>query len=125
MSNPGRPLSPHISIYRWPITMALSILHRATGIALSAGFVVLVAWLMVAATGSEAYASYAAVMGSLFGKLLLIGWSFAFFYHVSNGVRHLVWDTGRGFEKSQANSSSWVVLLSAAILTAVFWGLAS
>ncbi|MGB5255668.1 MAG: succinate dehydrogenase, cytochrome b556 subunit [Woeseiaceae bacterium] len=125
MSNPGRPLSPHISIYRWPITMALSILHRATGIALSAGFVVLVAWLMVAATGSEAYASYAAVMGSLFGKLLLIGWSFAFFYHVSNGVRHLVWDTGRGFEKSQANSSSWVVLLSAAILTALFWGLAS
>ncbi|MGB5335020.1 MAG: succinate dehydrogenase, cytochrome b556 subunit [Woeseiaceae bacterium] len=125
MSNPGRPLSPHISIYRWPITMALSILHRATGIALSAGFVVLVAWLMVAATGSEAYASYAALMGSLFGKLLLIGWSFAFFYHVSNGVRHLVWDTGRGFEKSQANSSSWVVLLSAAILTAVFWGLAS
>ena len=105
--------------------MALSILHRATGIALSAGFVVLVAWLMVAATGSEAYASYAAVMGSLFGKLLLIGWSFAFFYHLSNGVRHLVWDTGRGFEKSQANSSSWVVLLGAALLTAVFWGLAS
>lgn len=125
MNNQGRPLSPHISIYRWPITMALSILHRATGIALSVGFVVFVVWLFDAAAGPEAYATFAAVMGSMFGKLLLVAWSFAFFYHLSNGVRHLVWDSGRGFEKSQANLSSWMVLLSAAILTAIFWGLAS
>ena len=105
--------------------MALSILHRATGIALSVGFVVFVVWLFDAAAGPEAYATFVAVMGSMFGKLLLVAWSFAFFYHLSNGVRHLVWDSGRGFEKSQANLSSWLVLLSAAILTAVFWGLAS
>jgi len=125
MSNQGRPLSPHLSIYRWPITMALSILHRATGIALSVGFIALVIWLFDAASGPESYAVFEAVMGSMFGKLLLVGWSFAFFYHLCNGVRHLVWDTGRGFEKSQANVSSWLVLVCAAILSAVFWGLAS
>lgn len=104
--------------------MALSILHRATGIAMSLGFVAMVVWLFDAATGPQAYATYASFMGSWFGKLLLVGWSFAFFYHLSNGVRHLVWDTGRGFEKSQANASSWIVLVSAALLSAVFWGLA-
>lgn len=125
MSNQGRPLSPHISIYRWPITMVLSILHRATGIALSVGFIALVAWLFDAASGQESYAVFASFMGSMLGKLLLVGWSFAFFYHLSNGVRHMVWDSGRGFEKSQANFSSWLVLISAAILSAIFWGLAS
>ncbi len=125
MSNHGRPLSPHISIYRWPITMVLSILHRATGIAMSAGLIVLVAWLFDAASGPEAYAVFRSAMGSLFGKLLLIAWSFAFFYHLSNGVRHLVWDTGRGMEKDEANRSSWVVLASTLVLTAVFWWSAS
>jgi succinate dehydrogenase / fumarate reductase cytochrome b subunit len=125
MSNHGRPLSPHISIYRWPITMVLSILHRATGIAMSVGLIVLVAWLFDAASGAEAYAVFQSAMGSLFGKLLLIGWSFAFFYHLCNGVRHLVWDTGRGMEKDEANRSSWVVLVSTLILTAVFWWAAS
>lgn len=124
MSNHGRPLSPHISIYRWPITMVLSILHRATGVALSVGLIVLVAWLFDAASGPEAYAVFQSVMGSLFGKLLFIGWSFAFFYHLCNGVRHLVWDTGRGMEKDEANRSSWVVLVSTLVLTAVFWWVA-
>ena len=121
MSNHGRPLSPHISIYRWPITMVLSILHRATGIAMSLGLIVLVAWLFDAASGPESYAVFQSVMGSLIGKLLLIAWSFAFFYHLSNGVRHLVWDTGRGMEKDEANRSSWVVLVGTLVLTAVFW----
>ena len=125
MSNHGRPLSPHISIYRWPITMVLSILHRATGIAMSVGLIVLVAWLFDAASGPEAYAVFLSVMGSPFGKLLLIAWSLAFFYHLCNGVRHLVWDTGRGMEKNQANRSSWVVLVSTVVLTAVFWWAAS
>ncbi|MGB5722638.1 MAG: succinate dehydrogenase, cytochrome b556 subunit [Woeseiaceae bacterium] len=125
MSNNGRPLSPHISIYRWPITMVLSILHRATGIAMSVGFIVLVAWLFYAASGPEAYAVFQSLMGSFVGKLLLIGWSFAFFYHLCNGVRHLVWDTGRGFEISQANRSSWLVLILSVALTATFWGVAS
>ncbi len=125
MSNHGRPLSPHISIYRWPITMVLSILHRATGIAMSVGLIVLVAWLFDAASGPEAYAVFQSAMGSLLGKLLLIGWSLAFFYHLSNGVRHLLWDTGRGMEKDQANRSSWVVLVGTLVLTALFWWAAS
>lgn len=125
MSNHDRPLSPHISIYRWPITMALSILHRITGVALSLGFVVYVVWLFDAASGPEAYAVFLSAMDSTVGKLLLIGWSFAFFYHLSNGVRHLIWDTGRGLEKEQANLSSWLVLIMAIALTAVFWWVVS
>jgi len=125
MSNYDRPLSPHISIYRWPITMVLSILHRISGIALSVGFVVLVAWLFDAASGPEAYAVFMSVMDSVLGKLLLIGWSFAFFFHLSNGARHLLWDTGRGLEKEQADRSAWLVLIASAALTAVFWWVAS
>ena len=125
MSNYDRPLSPHISIYRWPITMALSILHRITGIGLSVGFIVLVAWLFDAASGPDAYAVFTSVMDTVIGKFLLVAWSFAFFYHLSNGARHLVWDTGRGLEKSQANLSSWLVLVATVVLTAVFWWAAS
>ncbi len=125
MSNIDRPLSPHLSIYRWPITMALSILHRATGIAMSVGFIVLAAWLFDIASGPETYAVFLKYMDTLIGKLLLIGWSFAFFYHLSNGVRHLYWDTGRGLEKEQATRSAWLVLAAAIVLTAVFWWVAS
>lgn len=125
MNNHDRPLSPHISIYRWPITMVLSILHRITGIALSLGFVVFVAWLFDAASGPEAYAVFVNAMDTAIGKLLLIGWSFAFFFHLSNGARHLLWDTGRGLEKSQANRSSWLVLIATVALTAVFWWVAT
>ncbi|MCP5092117.1 MAG: succinate dehydrogenase, cytochrome b556 subunit [Gammaproteobacteria bacterium] len=125
MSNHDRPLSPHLSIYRWPITMALSILHRMTGVALSLGFVVFVLWLFDAASGPDAYAVFMSVMGSFVGKLLLIGWSFAFFYHLSNGARHLLWDTGRGLEKEQADRSAWLVLITATALTAVFWWVAA
>ncbi len=125
MSNHDRPLSPHISVYRWPVSMALSILHRVTGVALSVGFVVLVTWLFDAASGPDAYGVFMSVMDSLVGKLLLIGWSLAFFYHLSNGARHLLWDTGRGLEMDQVNLSSWLVLASAIGLTAVFWWIAS
>lgn len=121
MSNNGRPLSPHISIYRWPITMTMSILHRATGVAMSVGFIVLVAWLFDAASGAGAYAIFLSYMDTTIGKLLLVGWSFAFFFHLSNGVRHLVWDSGRGFEKATANASAWFVLLLAIVMTILFW----
>ncbi len=121
MSKSDRPLSPHLSIYRWPITMTLSILHRGTGVAMSLGFVVLVAWLFDAAAGEEAYAVFVRAMGSTIGVLMLIGWSFAFFFHLSNGVRHLFWDTGRGFEMQQANASAWLVLVASTVLTAGFW----
>lgn len=123
MSNNDRPLSPHLSIYRWPITMTLSILHRATGLALSVGLVVFVAWLFSAAAGDTLYATVQSALASTLGTVCLVGWSFAFFFHLSNGIRHLVWDVGFGFEKHQANASAWFVLLLALALTAVFWGL--
>ena len=121
MSKSDRPLSPHLSIYRWPITMTLSILHRATGVAMSLGLVVLAYWLWTVSSGSADYARFNELTSTLVGQLLLIGWSFAFFYHFANGVRHLVWDTGRGFEKHQANASAWFVLLLSVGMTAVYW----
>jgi succinate dehydrogenase / fumarate reductase cytochrome b subunit len=123
MSNNGRPLSPHLSIYRWPITMTLSILHRATGLALSVGLVVLVGWLFSAASGFESYSFVVSALDSTLGRVCLAGWSFAFFFHLANGIRHLVWDAGFGFEKRQANASAWFVLLLALVLTTLFWAL--
>jgi succinate dehydrogenase / fumarate reductase cytochrome b subunit len=123
MKQPDRPLSPHLSIYRWPITMALSILHRATGVANAVGLLVLAAWLIQAAGGEASYTAFTGVMGSWFGLLVLAGFSFSFFYHLCNGIRHLVWDAGRGFEKQQANMSSYIVIASAFVLTLLFWGM--
>jgi len=125
MNNHDRPLSPHISIYRWPVTMVTSILHRATGLAMAAGFIVLVSWLFDAASGPAMYEKFLGVMDSTIGIVLLVGWSFAFFYHLANGIRHLVWDTGRGFEKEHATASAWVVIAVSVILTAAFWWVAS
>ena len=105
--------------------MTLSILHRVTGVGLSVGFVVWAAWLFGAASGIEAYTGFIAMMGTVVGKVLLVGWSFAFFFHLSNGIRHLVWDIGRGFEMSQANASAWFVLLTSVVLTGLFWWLQS
>ena len=105
--------------------MTLSILHRATGVAMSIGLVLLAVWLTSAAAGAERYAEFSALMSTLPGRLLLIGWSFAFFYHLANGIRHLVWDTGRGFEKHQANASAWFVIILAVVVTVVFWILLS
>ena len=102
--------------------MALSILHRATGVANAVGLLVLAAWLIQAAGGEASYATFTTAMGSVPGLLILAGFSFSFFYHLCNGVRHLVWDAGRGFEKHQANRSAYVVILAALALTAAFWG---
>lgn len=121
MNNAGRPLSPHLSVYRWPITMGLSILHRITGVALSVGLIVFAWWLIAASEGVGAYGVFAGVMDSLPGRLLLIGWTYAFFYHLSNGVRHLFWDAGIGFEIRHANASSWVVIAASVILTLALW----
>jgi len=125
MNNNDRPLSPHLSIYRWPITMATSILHRATGVGLAVGFVVFAAWLFGAASGPNAYSTFLGAMESTVGCVLLIGWSYAFFYHLCNGIRHLVWDTGRGLEKEQATASAWFVIVASVVLTAAFWWVAS
>jgi len=124
MNNNDRPLSPHLSVYRWPVTMVTSILHRATGIAMAVGFLVLVGWLFDAASGPEVYDKFLGVMNTTIGWVLLVGWSFAFFYHLANGIRHLVWDTGRGLEKEQATASAWFVIAASIVLTAIFWWIA-
>lgn len=103
--------------------MALSILHRATGVANAVGLIVLAAWLIQAAGGEDSYAGYVALMGSPLGLLILAGFSFSFFYHLCNGIRHLVWDTGRGLGKEQATASAWFVIVLALVLTAAFWGI--
>ena len=101
--------------------MTLSILHRATGVAMAIGFVVFAAWLVSAAAGPAEYERFSSLMTTPVGQLLLIGWTFAFFYHLANGVRHLFWDAGYGFEKHQANASAWFVLTLSIVMTAVFW----
>ena len=88
---------------------------------MAAGFVLLVFWLADTASGPDAYAVFAAAVGSTTGRILLVGWSWAFFYHLANGIRHLVWDTGRGLEKGQATASAWFVIAASVVLTAVFW----
>ena len=123
MSDTKSPLSPHLSIYRWPSTMTLSILHRVTGVAMSVGLVVLCAWLMSAAAGAADYERVASLLSTVIGRLMLVGFSFAFFFHLANGVRHLFWDVGYGFAKYQANASAWFVLLLASGTTAAFWTL--
>lgn len=114
-------MSPHLSIYRWPLTMTLSILHRVTGLLLSSGLVLLVAWLAVTADGVSAYQSLSAGLQSVPGRIVLAALSFAFFYHLANGVRHLAWDLGYGFEKGQANASGWAVIVSTVLLTVLYW----
>lgn len=121
MNNAGRPLSPYLTVYRWPIMMTLSILHRTTGVALSVGLMLLVVWLQAVAAGAGAYQAVTGFMQSVPGRLLLVAWSFAFFFHLANGVRHLVWDAGYGFEKSQARASAWVVISATIVMTAAYW----
>ena len=121
MRTPDRPLSPHLSVYRWPVTMLTSILHRATGLANAAGLVIFAAWLVALAGSAGDYARLAGWLGSLPGQLILFGLALSFFYHLLNGVRHLFWDAGYGFEKAQANASAWFVLVLSILLTAGFW----
>ena len=124
MAHRERPLSPHLQIYRPEITSVLSILHRLTGVALSTGTVILVWWLVAAAAGGEAFAVINGLIGSLVGQLLLLGWTFALFYHLSNGIRHLAWDIGYGFDLRVLRRSGVLVIAAAVTLTAVTWGLA-
>jgi len=121
MSRQNRPLSPHLSVYRWPITMTLSILHRMSGVALSVGLILLVLWLEAAAFSPENYQSLLRFMDSGIGRLFLAGFSFAFFFHFSNGIRHLYWDTGKGLAKEQANASAWFVIIATVVLTLGYW----
>ncbi len=121
MSARARPLSPHLQVYRWQIGNTLSILHRITGVGLALGIVALAYWLISLAGGEEAYSTAMHVFGSPLGILFLVGWTFAFLYHLLNGVRHLFWDAGYGFERTERHASGWFAVLGAAVLTACVW----
>ena len=119
MRGAERPTSPYW-IYRWQITMWLSSLHRITGLLLSLGAVVLAAWLIALASGPAAYADVQTVVGAGWFKVPLIGWTFCFFYHLVNGLRHLAWDLGYGFEKSSIQTSGWAAITVTVLATAAF-----
>ncbi len=123
MATNKRPLSPFMigPYYRPQLTSMMSITHRATGVALLVGTLLLVYWLVAAATGAEAYAHAQAVFGSMLGQLFLFLWTWALFYHLCNGIRHLFWDTGRGFDMPSVYKSGRIVLWASAALTFVSW----
>ena len=104
--------------------MATSILHRATGMALYVGALIAAGWFIALAAGSDAFDGYRAFLGSPIGYLILFGLTFSLFYHLGNGVRHLVWDTGRGFEPKTADMSGWAAIVFAIVATVLIWVIA-
>lgn len=120
----ARPLSPHLQIYRWSWTMAMSIAHRVTGAALYGGTVLVAAWLVAAASGPGAYATAQAIAGSAVGKLVLFGYTFALLHHMVGGLRHFVWDTGHGYDpQTRMNLAKYSVFVSGG-LTVLVWAVA-
>ncbi len=115
-----RPLSPHLQVYNmFQITSMLSVMHRGTGIFLALGTPLLVYWLTQLAAGPTAYAQMQECLSHWFVQLALLGWTFALFYHLSNGIRHLFWDIGKGFELEDLHKSGYAVVASAVILTVI------
>jgi succinate dehydrogenase / fumarate reductase cytochrome b subunit len=121
MSEANRPLSPHLQVYRFQITMAMSILHRLTGVGLGVGTVLLAWWLIAAAVGPNAYASFEWFIDSWVGLLALLGFTFSLFYHLFNGIRHLFWDAGMGFELPVMRASGLTVAIISVLLTVIAW----
>jgi succinate dehydrogenase / fumarate reductase cytochrome b subunit len=123
---PNRPLSPFMigPYYRPQLTSMLSIIHRITGVGLSLGAVLLVGWLAALAGGPWAYAAFAGHLSAWYGQLLLLGWSWSLLYHLCNGIRHLVWDLGYGYEIKTAYLSGYLTVAASLLLTASVWGLA-
>ena len=124
MGTPQRPLSPHLGIYRWQLTMALSIFHRMSGVFLSFGAIVMVIVLAAIASGSSQFQTIQSWLAHPIGLLILVGWTFALFLHLFNGVRHLIWDAGALLEKNISNRSGLFVIACAVLATAATWALA-
>jgi len=116
-----RPLAPHLQIYRWPITMGTSILHRVTGVGLAAGTLLLAWWLVSVSMGPDSYAAFADIATSWFGRLVLFGYTLALVYHALNGIRHLLWDAGVGLNLQAANRSGITVYVLTLIATLLIW----
>jgi succinate dehydrogenase / fumarate reductase, cytochrome b subunit len=119
----NRPLSPHLSVWKWHITMANSILQRATGVANFAGLVAIVAWLVALASGPEIYGSFEAIATSPFGLIVMVGFTFSVMFHLANGLRYLFWDNLVGFSPSNANLTAWLTYVFALIATAAIWAI--
>ncbi len=117
----NRPISPHLSVYRWQYTMALSILHRFTGVVLSAGAVALIACLLALAAGPADFYRWESVFRLPLVRLAALGWTWCLCYHFANGIRHLVWDTGHGFGLKVARLSGWFVFLFSLAATGAYW----
>ncbi len=121
MNSSHRPLSPHLQVYRPQLTSVLSITHRATGIGLSFGIILLITWIIAAAAGENYFIIVNSIVTSWFGKLVLLGFTWALFYHLCNGIRHLFWDAGFGFELSTVYKSGYATVVGSIILTAAAW----
>jgi succinate dehydrogenase / fumarate reductase cytochrome b subunit len=125
MSNSGsrreRPLSPHLTIYRPIPTMVMSIVHRITGVALYAGTLLVAWWLLAAASGPSAFETAYGFFGSWFGRLILLGFTWALLHHMFGGIRHLVWDTGRAFGKETTTRMAWLTLAASVAATLLVW----
>ena len=116
-----RPLSPHLQVYRWQITMTMSILHRVTGVVITVGAFALAWWLMAVAAGGDAYRTAAECLASPLGMVALAGFSLALVYHLLNGIRHLLWDAGWGFEIPEFYASGWTVAVLTVVFTLAIW----
>jgi succinate dehydrogenase / fumarate reductase cytochrome b subunit len=117
----ARPLSPHLSAYRWTITMTMSIVHRATGIALYAGMLLLTLWFLAAAMGDGPLGVVHWIYGSWIGQIVLFGLTWSLFHHLLGGLRHFVWDLGRGFSHEQRYGLAWANLIGSIVLTLLAW----
>ena len=127
-SSPGpaaRPLSPHLQVWRWHVTLLCSILHRATGMALYVGALMLAGWAVALASGPGGYEAYKALLGSLLGKLVLFGMTVSIFFHLATGVRHLVWDAGHGFKPKDADLTGVVAVAFGIAAAVVVWIIAA
>ena len=124
MSVDRRPLSPHLQVYKPQLTSVLSISHRITGVALAVGTLLLAWWLIAAAAGPDAFAVVQGFLGSWLGYLILFGFSYALMYHLCNGIRHLFWDAGYGFELETVYKSGWATVIVSVALTVVTWAIA-
>ena len=121
MANSSRPLSPHLQIYKWPLAMAISILHRITGVALAVGALLMVVILVSVASGPEAYECIRELLASKIGITFLFLWTVALFLHLFNGIRHLVWDAGYGFEKDTTRNSGILVIVVTIVMSVAVW----
>jgi succinate dehydrogenase / fumarate reductase, cytochrome b subunit len=121
MADQSRPLSPHLQIYRWSWTMAMSIMHRGTGSALYLGTLLLAAWLVAAASGEASFDTAQRLASSWLGRLVLFGYTFALMHHMLGGLRHLVWDLGRGFEPHERKNMARLTLFISLPLTVLIW----